>query len=172
MKKEKSLHKGGRVYFTTSQTREIVMEELMDGVTQVNRPTMMDNKTESADVLYGGLEGNRFWLMQGTEKKSGVAPQRFFSGFISRQEEKTLVFGNFGFARGFHLTWLLCTVIGGAFMLMMLHSIAIAVATVAICLVCWAIATIGGCTKYKTEERSVRRHLERVCGEKESNIQE
>lgn len=172
MNKKNNLNKGSRVYLTTSRTREDVMEILMDGVTQVSRPTMMDNKTESADVLYGGLEENRLWLMQGTEKKSGFAPQRLFSGFVSRQEDKTLVFGSFGFVRGFHLIWLLCTVIGGVFMLMMLQNVAVAIATAAICIVCWAVAAIGGCTKYKEEEKSVRRHLERICAEEESLSEE
>lgn len=165
MKQKNNLNKGGRVYLTTSRSREEVKEMLMDGVTQVSRPTMMDNKTESGNLLYGGLEENRLWLVQGTEKKSGFAPQRIFSGFVSRQEEKTLVFGSFGFVRGFHLIWLLCTVIGGAFMLMMLQNVAVAVATAVICIVCWAVAAIGGCTKYKEEERAVRLHLEKICAE-------
>lgn len=168
MKKKNNLNKGGRVYLVTSCSREEVKERLMDGVTQVSRPTMMDNKTESENVLYGGLEENRLWLMQGTENKSGFAPQRMFSGFVSRQNEQTLVFGSFGFARGFHLIWLLCTVGGGAFMLMMLQNVAVAIATAAICIVCWAAATIGGCTKYKEEEKAVRRHLERICVEEEN----
>lgn len=172
MNKKNNLNKGGRVYLATSRTRENVAAALMDGVTQVSRPTMMDNKTESAAVLYGGLEGNQLWLMQGTEKKSGFAPQRIFSGFLSSQEDKTLVFGTFGFVRGFHLIWLLCTVIGGAFMLMMLQNVAVAVATAGICLVCWIVAAVGGCTKYKEEEKAVRRHLEGICGEEEISSEE
>ena len=172
MKQINNLNKGGRVYLTTSRSREEVKEMLMDGVTQVSRPSMMDNKTESENVLYGGLEENRLWLMQGTEKKSGFAPQRMFSGFVSRQEEQTLVFGSFGFARGFHLTWLLCTVIGGAFMLMMLQNVAVAITTAAVCIVCWAVATIGGCTKYKEEEKAVRRHLEKIFAEEAERASE
>lgn len=167
-----NLNKGGRVYLTTSHSPDTVAERLMKGVTQVSRPTMMDNKTENANVLYGGLEGNQLWLMQGTENKSGFAPQRIFSGFVSRQEDKTLVVGTFGFARGFHLIWLICTVVGGAFMLMMLQSVAVAIATAAICLVCWIVAAIGGCTKYKEEERAVRRHLESACEAEESSSEE
>lgn len=172
MEKKKNLNKGGRVYLTTSRSREEVKEMLMDGVTQVSRPTMMDNKTENKNVLYGGLEENVIWLMQGTENKSGFAPQRIFSGFVSRQEEKTLVFGTFGFVRGFHLIWFLCTVIGGAFMLMMLQSVAVAIATAAICIVCWAVAAIGGFTKYKEEECLVRQHLEKICAEEPETASE
>lgn len=168
MEKKNNLNKGNRVFLTTSRSSEEVKAMLMDGVTQVSRPTMMDNKTENKNVLYGGLEENVIWLMQGTENKSGFAPQRIFSGSFSRQEENTLVFGTFGFARGFHLIWFLCTVIGGVFMLMMLQNVAVAIATAALCVVCWVAATIGGCTKYKEEEKAVRRHLERVCAETES----
>ena len=172
MKQKNSLNKGGRVYLTTSRSREEVAEALMDGVTPVNRPTMMENKTENADVLYGGVEGNYLWFMQGTEKKSGFAPQRIFSGFLSRQGEETLVFGSFGFIRGFHLIWLLCTVVGGAFMLMLLQNMAVAIVTAVICLLCWGVSTIGGCTKYKKEEEAVRRHLETVCTTEEGYSEE
>lgn len=172
MKKNNNLNKGSRVYLTSSRGKEEVKEMLMDGVTQVSRPTMMDNKTEGAGVLYGGLEDNRLWLMQGTEKKSGFAPQRIFSGFVSRQEEQTFVFGSFGFIRGFHLTWLLCTVIGGVFMLMLLQNVAVAIAAVAICIVCWVAAVIGGCTKFKEEERLVRLHLEKICAEEPETASE
>ena len=163
MKQIDKLNKGNRVYLTTSRPREELADALMAGVTQITRPTMMDNKADGAGVLYGGLEENHLWLMQGAKKKSGFAPQRQFAGFLSRQGEQNLVVGSFGFARGFHLTWLLCTVIGGVFMLMMLQSVVVAVLTAAVCLICWIVAAVGGCTKYKEEERAVRAYLEQAC---------
>lgn len=167
MEKKNNRNKGAGVFITTERTGKQLAESLLANITQISRPTMMENKTGNDNGLYGGVEGGQFWLVQGSEKKSGFAPQRIFSGFIGRQEEKTVLFGKFGFVRGFHLMWLLCTVIGGIFMLMMLHSPVVAIITVALCLVCWIVATIGGCVKYKEEEQAVRKYLEEVCTEEE-----
>ena len=166
MEKKQNLRKGG-VYLTTNRTREQLTESMLADITQISRPTMMENKADSAGVLYGSVEEGQFWLMKSAEKNSGFAPQRILSGFFGRQEEKTILVGKFGFVRGFHLMWLLCTVIGAVAMLMMLHSPVVAAVTAVICLVCWIAASVGGCVKYKAEEQAVCEYLRALCASEE-----
>lgn len=151
------------MYLTTDRTREQLVESMLEDITQIGRPTMMDNKADSAGVLYGGVEEGQFWLMMSAEKTSGFAPQRILSGFFGRKEGKTILAGKFGFVRGFHLMWLLCTVIGSVAVLMMLQSVVLGIVTAALCLVCWIAATVGGCVKYKAEEQAICDYLRELC---------
>ncbi len=162
MEKKKTQRKGG-VYLATDRTREQLVESMLADVTQISRPTMMENKADNAGVLYGGVEEGQFWLMKSAEKSSGFAPQRILSGFFGRQEDRTILVGKFGFVRGFHLMWLICTVVGALAVLMMLHSVVVGIITAAICLVCWIAATVGGCVKYKAEEQAVCDYLRELC---------
>lgn len=164
MEKKQNRSKGG-VYLTTHRTWEQIAERLQEDITQVSRPTMMENKIERAGVLYGGVEEGQFWLVKSADKNSGFAPQRTLSGFVGKKDEKTVLVGKFSFVRGFHLMWLLCTVIGAVAMLMMLQSVVVAAVTAGICLVCWIAASIGGCVKYKAEEEAVQHYLETLCAE-------
>ena len=162
MKKITTQRRGG-VYLVTDRTREQLMGGMKADITEISRPTMMENKADRAGVLYGGVEEGHFWLMQSAENKSGFAPQRILTGVFGKQEGKTMLVGKFGFVRGFHLMWLLCTVIGAVAMLMMLHSPVVAAITAVLCVGCWIAATVGGCVKYKAEEQAVSDYLLKLC---------
>lgn len=163
MEKKNNLNRGGYVFIPTERTKEQLAEEIRENVTQISRPSIMDNKTEVAGAFYGGVEGNQVWVVQNAKHNSEFVPQRLYTGVIGQKDGKTVLAGKFGFVRGFHLMWVVCTIIGVVAMLMMVQNTTVAAVIAAICVACWIGTAVSGCVRYKEEEKAVRALLQELC---------
>lgn len=153
--------------FTTELSKEQTEERILQNVLRVERPTMLENKLEQRETLYGDMDDGIFWLMK-TAGQNGFLPQRLFMGQVVVQEEKTVIGGRFTFARGFHLMWFICMLLATVTMLLFFHSPVLTAVTAALFLICWIVASVCGCRVYKEEEEAVLSCLKEICTTEEN----